>query len=93
MSNRAATLLAVFAGLLSACAAPTTTPTDHSSHQSSPTGAQTASSSHTMHQHMEKMKSHMALIRQTTDPAQRQKLLEEHMTMMEEHMSGMGKMK
>ncbi len=46
-----------------------------------------------MHKHMEEMKNHMALIRKTSDPVQRQKLMEEHLKMMEEHMSGMDKMK
>lgn len=101
MSIRTVSLPLTLAALLSACAAPmqTSSTTDHSAHQSA-TSAQPAAAgeSHavfkrSMHQHMEEMKAHMALIRTTTDPVQRQKLMEEHLKMMEAHMSDMERMR
>jgi Flp pilus assembly protein TadB len=51
------------------------------------------SAAHTQHmEHMKTMKESMARIRQSTDPAERQKLMEEHMKMMDEHMAGMQNM-
>lgn len=101
MSVRSLELTLTVVALLSACAAPTQTSSavDHSAHQYSSSGqAAPAADSHaahkpSMHKHMEDMKNHMALIRKTSDPVQRQKLMEEHLKMMEEHMSGMDKMK
>lgn len=46
-----------------------------------------------MHGQMQKMRDHMAKIQATTDPAERQKLVQEHMQMMSEGMkmmNGMG---
>ena len=43
-------------------------------------------------EHMKTMQAHMARVRTTTDPAERQKLMEEHMRMMDEHMGRMQNM-
>jgi hypothetical protein len=43
-------------------------------------------------EHMKTMQAHMATMRQTTDPAARQKMMEEHMKMMEDHMARMQNM-
>jgi hypothetical protein len=101
MSIRTICSSLTLAALLSACAAPTQPPgaVDHSAHQSSSSGQPGADGDghaahkRSMHKHMEEMKSQMALIRKTTDPVERQKLMEEHLKMMEAHMSGMEKMK
>jgi hypothetical protein len=51
------------------------------------------SADHAQHmEHMKTMKESMARIRQSTDPTERQKLIEEHMKMMDEHMAGMQNM-
>jgi hypothetical protein len=43
-------------------------------------------------EHMKTMQSHMASMRQTSDPAARQKMMEEHMKMMDDHMGRMQNM-
>jgi uncharacterized membrane protein (DUF106 family) len=40
-------------------------------------------------EHMKTMQSQMARIKQTSDPAERQKLMEEHMKLMDDHMGRM----
>lgn len=82
-----ALLAAVAASLLASGAAFAADEHDHSK-----PGAKPGASS-MMHGHMRKMREQMAQIRATTDPKEKERLMQEHMKSMEQAMAGMDGMR